>query len=79
MAEYRFKEGRTYILSCNGEPMREATRIELARLALDAAWFSVTRWWRPRTIVSAIDRNAGRITLTQQRWSWRRWRWESTE
>jgi hypothetical protein len=35
-----------------------------------------TRWWRPRTVCSAIDRKRGRITLTMERWSWLRWRWE---
>jgi hypothetical protein len=35
-----------------------------------------TRWWRPRTVCSAIDRDAGVVTMVKERWSWRRWRWE---
>lgn len=34
-------------------------------------------WWRKnRGVVSAIDVVRGTITLTEQRWSWRGWRWE---
>lgn len=39
----------------------------------------MTHWWRPRTVCSAIDRDAGSITLTEERWSWRRWRWEGAK
>lgn len=46
-----------------------------ATVALIAAWRRVTRWWRPRTVVSAIDHERGSITMTTERWSWRRWRW----
>lgn len=38
-----------------------------------------TRWWRPRTVCSAIDREAGAVTMVNERWSWRRWRWERAE
>jgi hypothetical protein len=40
--------------------------------------YSMTRWWRPRTVCSAIDREAGSITMAYETWSWRRWRWERT-
>lgn len=36
----------------------------------------LTRWWRPRDVVSAVDAKQGIVTLTTERWSWRRWRWE---
>lgn len=35
-----------------------------------------TRWWRPRTVVTAVDVEAGVVALVTERWSWRRWRWE---
>lgn len=38
-----------------------------------------TQWFRPRSVVTAIDERAGTITLERQRWSWRRWRWERVE
>lgn len=34
-------------------------------------------WFWPRSFVSAIDHEAGSITLSVERWSWRRWRWEA--
>lgn len=40
------------------------------------AWYSATRWWRPRAVVVHIDRDRGIVTATIERWSWRRWRWE---
>lgn len=39
-------------------------------------WHRLTRWFRPRTVVSAVDHSAGRIVLSREVWSWRRWRWE---
>lgn len=39
----------------------------------------MTRWWRPRTVVTAVDTMAGSITNGDERWSWRRWRWEAVE
>lgn len=33
-------------------------------------------WFFPRLFVSAIDREQGSITLSVERWSWRRWKWE---
>jgi hypothetical protein len=38
-------------------------------------WLSATRWFRPRTITSAVDIEDGCITLATERWSWLRWRW----
>lgn len=35
-----------------------------------------TRWWRVQTVTTMVDLNTGTITLGQERWSWRRWRWE---
>jgi len=34
----------------------------------------LTRWWRPRLVVTAIA--SGIVTLSEERWSWWRWRWE---
>jgi hypothetical protein len=45
------------------ERMREATR-------------RVLPWFFPRVVVSDIDTAAGAVTLTRERWSWRRWKWE---
>jgi hypothetical protein len=36
----------------------------------------MTRWWRPRIVVAAIDKSEGSITMVMERWAWRRWRWE---
>lgn len=52
------------------------TRWERAVDRVRASWHRMTRWWRPRTVVSAVDAENGVITLIQERWSWRRWRWE---
>lgn len=49
------------------------TRWDLLRVRAIAAWEWLTR--RPRLVVSAVDTEAGRVTLTSQRWSWLRWRW----
>ena len=38
----------------------------------------ITRWWRPRMVMSRGDQD-GWITTSVERWSWRRWRWESNE
>lgn len=35
-----------------------------------------TAWHRLRSVVIAIDRPSGRVTVGLERWSWRRWRWE---
>ena len=35
----------------------------------------ITRWWRPRMVMSKNDQE-GWITTDVERWSWRRWRWE---
>jgi hypothetical protein len=47
------------------------------------AWWRVrqvarrwTRWWRLRTVCSAVDQERGVVTMAQEHWSWRRWRWE---
>lgn len=39
-------------------------------------WRRITRWWRPRTVVSEVDMDAGSTSLVTERWSWLRWRWE---
>ena len=46
-------------------------------------WFRIrwrmhrlTRWWRPRNVCTAVNPDAGVITMELERWSWLRWRWE---
>lgn len=46
-----------------------------------SSWLSrlilrLTRWRRPRFIVVAVDTKHGSVCLREERWSWRRWRWE---
>lgn len=56
--------------------LRSATHRERLRFWLRDRWQSATRWWRPRTVTSSVNVEAGCITLDTERWSWRRWRWE---
>lgn len=66
-----------------GPPMRlvdgyravRLTRREVLVGRLRQRWLSATRWFRPRRIITAIDHDAGSITMSTQRWSWLRWRW----
>lgn len=66
------------LLNAPGRPfrLRLATRRDLVTMWLRNRWLSATRWFRPRTVTSAVDVEAGSITLVTERWSWRRWRWE---
>jgi hypothetical protein len=34
-------------------------------------------WLFPRVVIVDIDVNAGIVTSEAQRWSWRRWKWET--
>jgi hypothetical protein len=69
-----FRVGDTYVMTRSG-PRRVAgwfgVRYRVAQWA-----YGMTRWWRPRTVCSAIDVEAGSITIAYEEWSWRRWRWE---
>ncbi len=56
--------------------LRPMTRMQLARTRALRVWHIVTRGFRPRTVISAIDHSAGRIVLSREVWSWRRWRGE---
>lgn len=71
---HHFTRGHVYVWTNSG--MRRV-----------AGWFGI--WWRtkaalhqlirkfqPRMVCSAIDHESGVITMSQERWSWRRWRWE---
>jgi hypothetical protein len=77
----------TFNFHARGKPLRMTDSGDLAPLTrgerfaawLGDSWRSATRWWRPRTVVSAIDVDAGSITVVRERWSWRRWRWERDE
>jgi hypothetical protein len=50
------------------------TRWEKACRVVKERWEKATRWFRPRIIVTAIT-DTGTVELTEQNWSWRRWRW----
>ena len=53
-----------------------ATRWQRLRTMLGRVLRRAT-WWRyPRTVVSAIDEKNASIALHEQRWTFRRWRWE---
>lgn len=73
---YNFRVGQPVTLVYSDGQFRVATRWERLRMRLGDSWRKWTRWWRPRTVCSEIDREAGSITMEMQRWSWRRWRWE---
>lgn len=71
---WNFKQGETYAFTTTG-----VRRV--------AGWFGLrwrarqwlihkTRWWRPRMVCVAIDREQGIVSMALERWSWRRWRWE---
>jgi len=55
-------------------PPRFLDRGRFGRLRMFA--LHCTRWFRPRTVVTAIDESTGIVTCERERWSWRRWRWE---
>ncbi len=62
-----------------GVPMRSSDGVRWRRenwrdRLLDRAR-RYTRWFRPRTVTSAVDAEAGTITLVDQRWSWLKWKW----
>ena len=47
----------------------------VARVVGNAA-HSATRVFRPRYKVVEVDTDRGSVVVKEQRWSWRRWRWE---
>jgi hypothetical protein len=59
-----------------GSTWRRLTGWRLLAYHLRQRAYRLTRWWRPRTVCSAIDRERGIVTMAHERWSWRRWRWE---
>jgi len=69
-----FKRGITYEWH-RGRMRRRSGWFGFRCAVADFAW-RMTRWWRPRTVCSVIDREAGSITMVEERWSWRRWKWE---
>lgn len=69
-----FRIGDTYVMTRSG-PRRVAGWFGV-RYRVGQFVYGLTRWWRPRTVCSAIDVDAGSITLSEERWSWLRWRWE---
>ena len=77
VAEFTFHRKVTMVEMPGPElRLRPATRRERVGFWLRDRWLSATRWFRPRTVTSAIDVEAGGITLATERWSWRRRRWE---
>jgi hypothetical protein len=77
-ADYTFHRGPVMVeCRCGAAPfhLRFATRRERATMWLRDRWMSATRWFRPRTVTSDVDVEAGCIMLATERWSWLRWRW----
>lgn len=80
-ADYNFHVGRSIRMVWDESVpgcLRLPTRRERVTMWLVDRWMSATRWWRPRTVTSAVDAEVGCITLATERWSWRRRRWERT-
>jgi len=67
-----FRIGKTLVF-VNG---RHLTGVRLLLWRAHQKMRGLTRWWRPRTVVTAIDVENGIVTLAVERWSWGRWRWE---
>lgn len=61
---------------CSDGQLRRPTRWQRLTMAVGDWLRWRTRWFRPRTVCSEIDRAEGRIVMQGERWSWRRWRWE---
>lgn len=51
------------------------TRWDWIKARCATIWNHYTRWWRPRQIVTSIDRKYGGIRVATQYWSWRRMKW----
>ncbi|MGE5801577.1 MAG: hypothetical protein ACM358_04930 [Gemmatimonadota bacterium] len=73
-----FIVGETVVLRSTdgGRTWRKLTGWRLVAYHVRRRAHDWTRWWRPRDVVSAVDAEAGVITIRTERWSWRRWRWE---
>lgn len=56
--------------------LRRATRWERLRNRVRRTVLRWTRWFRPRDVTSAVDVKNGTLTISSERWSWLRWRWE---
>lgn len=76
-AAIRFSDPKRFVFDERGE-LVEATRWQRLRFWLEDLWLNATRWFRPRTVAAAVDRAKGEVTMANERWSWRRWRWERT-
>ncbi len=74
---HNFRVGPTYVWTRRG--VRRLTGWWAIEYKVRDFATRMTRWWRPRIVCSAVDRQHGRITLVMERWSWRRWRWERSE
>lgn len=71
---YNFSVGTTYMWTRRGVRARKGWwAFEYAIRDKLVHW---TRWFRPRLVCSQINHPRGEITMTLERWSWRRWRWE---
>lgn len=77
MDSYNFHVGQPVELLFEHGRWRRASRFESLRFAVHRRWQHWTRWWRPRTVCTMVDMERGSITVADERWSWRRWRWES--
>jgi hypothetical protein len=74
---YNFSIGMPLSLvhSNDGTRLMRAGRWRSAIAWASTRWLRITRWWRPRHVVCAIDAEIGAITLVEERWSWLRWKW----
>jgi hypothetical protein len=68
------RSGHTYVWTPRG--FRCATGLFGLWWRTKQRLVNLTRWWRPRLVCAEVDRAAGCIGMAEERWSWRRWRWE---
>jgi hypothetical protein len=73
-SEFRLRRGPTFVWTRKG--FRRVAGLFGVWIRIRDLAHRMTRWWRPRIVTSAVDAERGVITLSHERWSWRRWRWE---
>lgn len=74
---YNFRPGQVLHLhlSSDGSVRIERWYEGVARRVRNA-FRRATRWFRPRYVVDHIEGNLGLVSIREERWSWRRWRWQ---
>lgn len=73
---YSFKKGDPVecVFGVDGQLLL-ATRWQTVKLRTVRKFSRLTRWFRPRTVVSAVNVQTGTISMETQRWSWTKWKW----